>query len=76
MLCQYSDILGKAGEGVHSYRVGPFAIVDVILTIILALVISYIIDKNILIIFAILWVLAEILHGIFCVETTFWRLVK
>ena len=32
-LCKYKDILGKPGQGVHSYRIFNIAIVDVILTI-------------------------------------------
>ena len=33
MLCQYKDIFGKVGEGIHSYRFFNIAIADVLLTI-------------------------------------------
>lgn len=75
MLCQNSDIFGKSGEGLHSYRLGPFAAVDLILTVIVAILISFIVDSSILKIFIILWIIAEILHKIFCIKTTFWRIV-
>ena len=40
-LCQYKDILGKPGKGIHSYRVFGLAIADVIMTLIAAYVIAY-----------------------------------
>ncbi len=79
MLCKYSDILGKPNEGLHAYRLGPFAIVDVIMTLVLAFIINFMISgvwQDLLKIFAILWIVAEILHGLFCINTTFWRYVK
>ena len=40
MLCKYKDILGKVGQGVHSYRLFGIAIVDVLLTILGAYIIN------------------------------------
>jgi len=34
MLCNYSELFGKVGEGLHSYRIFDIAIIDVIATII------------------------------------------
>ena len=34
--CKYSGILGKPREGIHSFRIFDIAIVDVILTFVLA----------------------------------------
>ena len=34
MFCNYSEIFGKVGEGLHSYRLFNVAIIDVIFTII------------------------------------------
>ena len=36
MFCEYKDIFGKVGEGVHSYRIFNIAVVDVVSTIIMA----------------------------------------
>lgn len=40
MFCQYKDIFGKVNEGVHSIRIINIAIVDVILTLVLAYIIQ------------------------------------
>lgn len=40
-LCQYKDSLGQPGKGVHSYRIFDLAVVDIVLTILLAWGISY-----------------------------------
>ena len=39
-LCKYKDILGVPGKGVHSFRIFNIAIVDVLLTIIAAYILS------------------------------------
>ena len=41
-LCKYKNILGEPGKGVHSYKIFNISIVDVILTLIVAYIISYI----------------------------------
>lgn len=76
MLCQYKDILGKVGEGVHSYRIFNIAIFDVILTIIAAFIIHLFIPKyNFIFILLVLFLLGIILHRIFCVRTTIDKLI-
>ena len=70
MLCQYKDSLGKPGEGVHKYRIFNIAIVDVVLTIIIALLLSYLFKINFFIMLIILFLLGIIIHRIFCVRTT------
>ena len=39
-LCQYKNMFGEPGKGVHSYRLFKLAIVDVVMTIIGAYLIS------------------------------------
>jgi hypothetical protein len=71
MLCQYKDILGKPGQGIHSYRIFNIAIVDVLLTIIGAYVIYLFFPKiNYFVILILFFILGIILHKIFCVKTT------
>jgi hypothetical protein len=71
MLCQYKDILGKPGQGIHSYRIFNIAIVDVLLTIIGAYVIYLFFPKiNYFVILILFFILGIILHKIFCVRTT------
>ena len=40
-LCKYKDYFGEPGKGVHSHRIFNIAIVDVAMTLIGALIISY-----------------------------------
>jgi hypothetical protein len=74
-LCKYKDIFGAPGEGVHSIRVFNIAVVDLFLTIIAAIIISYLLNMSFLIIFIDLIVLGIILHKLFCVDTTLNKLI-
>jgi len=84
-LCKYANALGEPGKGVHSIRVFNIAIVDVLSTIILALLFAiffkYIIklEATFLSIFFItllaLFILGIILHKLFCVKTTVDKLI-
>ena len=69
-LCKYKNILGVPGKGVHSYRIFNIAIVDVLLTLIVAYIISYIFKKSFFWVSVILFILGIILHRLFCVRTT------
>jgi len=71
MLCQYKDLFGKVGQGIHSYRFFNIAIADVLLTILAAYIIYIFLPKyNFFLILFILFILGIILHRIFCVKTT------
>lgn len=71
MLCQYRDIFGKVGQGVHSYRIFNIAIVDVLLTVLLAYILHWFMPYyKFMYILAGLFVLGIILHHLFCVRTT------
>ena len=69
-LCKYRDIFGKVGTGVHSLRFFNIAVVDTLLTLLLAYIINYYLKTNLLIVFIVLLVFSIIIHRIFCVETT------
>jgi len=71
MLCQYKDLFGKVGQGIHSYRFFNIAIADVLLTILAAYIIYIFLPKyNFFLILFTLFILGIILHRIFCVKTT------
>jgi len=71
MLCKYNNIFGEVGKGVHSYRIFDIAIIDVVLTIIVAYIIYTINPKySFLTILLCLFILGIIFHRIFCVKTT------
>jgi hypothetical protein len=74
-LCKYKNIFGIPGQGPHSYRIFNIAIVDVILTIILAYIISYIYKTSFIRTCVILFILGILLHRLFCVRTTIDKLL-
>jgi len=69
-LCAYKDLLGKPKEGVHSYRIFNIAIVDLLLTVIAAYLISKYFSLNFFSILVVLLLLGALLHCLFCVKTT------
>jgi hypothetical protein len=74
-LCKYRDSLGVPNQGIHSHRFLGVAIVDVIFTIIGALVISYFYKGSFVYILIFLFLLGIILHRMFCVRTTIDKLL-
>ena len=74
-LCQYKNILGKVGEGIHSLRFMGVAIVDVLLTILGSYMLSSIFHWNFWITLVIIFILGIILHRVFCVRTTIDKLL-
>lgn len=76
MFCQYQNIFGKPKTGAHSIRIFDVAIIDVILTIVLAYLINlfyptYSFQKILIILF----ILGIVLHRLFCVRTTIDKLL-
>jgi len=69
-LCKYKNSLGEPGKGIHKYRLFGVAIMDVIMTIIGAFIISFFSKINFWIILIALFLLGIILHRLFCVRTT------
>lgn len=75
-LCEYRDLFGKVGEGVHSYRIANIAIFDVIATVLGALFLHILFPSyRFLTILAVLFLLGIFLHHLFCVRTTIDRLL-
>jgi len=68
--CKYKNIFGKPKEVVHSYRFLNFAIVDVVMTILFAFILSYFLKYSFRYIVLFLFILGIILHRLFCVRTT------
>ena len=68
--CPYKNILGKPNEGIHSYRFANVAIIDVIMTIIAAFIISAVFAISFWKVLAVSFLLGIVLHRLFCVRTT------
>jgi len=75
--CKYKDILGKPKTGLHSYRVFDIAVVDFLLTILLAKFIEFYMMKGTPFwkILIVTFILGIIIHRIFCVKTTIDKLL-
>ena len=70
-LCKYKNIFGKPGRGVHRFRIANIAVVDVIMTFILAYVIwTFMEQYSYWTILFLCFLTAVILHRMFCVKTT------
>lgn len=74
-LCDHKNIFGEPGKGVHRYRLFNIAIVDVVATILLALLIHYILNMmyhniSFRVILISLFVVGIVIHRLFCVRTT------
>ena len=69
-LCKYKDIFGKPNEGIHSYRLFNIAIVDLLMTIVAALLISYLFNYSVIKVLIILLLMGIIFHKLYCVDTT------
>ena len=70
MLCQYKDVFGEVGKGIHSYRVFGIAYMDAIFTIIGALFLSWIMKWNYIYTIIGAFILGIVMHHLFCVRTT------
>ena len=69
-LCKYKDVFGLPNEGIHNIRVFDIAIVDVLLTIVVAFLVSYFFKINFLYSLVGLFGLGILAHRFFCVRTT------
>jgi hypothetical protein len=76
LFSKWKNILGVPKEGVHRVRLFGLALTDLVLTIILAVLISYWKNWNITVVFLSLIVLSILIHLLFCVDTTLIKLLK
>lgn len=75
-LCKYKNIFGEPGKGVHSIRIFNIAVVDLLLTLLVAYFISRMYKKiTFLEASVFMLVLGIILHRLFCVRTTIDKLL-
>ena len=71
-LDRYKNIFGKPGKGIHRFRIFNIAIVDVLLTLLLAGIvkINFFQNVNYIIILIGTFILGIIMHQLFGVKTT------
>jgi len=75
MPCPFAGLLGEPGKGVHAARVLGIAQNDTIMTIIVAIITSYIYNVNFFISFLGWIILGEVLHYTFGVNTAGLRML-
>lgn len=69
-LCQYANMLGECGQGIHSIRILDIAIVDVFVVLLIAHILSRIFHRiSYKIFLAVLVVVGVAAHRLFCVRT-------
>lgn len=71
MNCPYKDILGIPQKGFHASRLMGFALNDTLGTIALALLIAYVWKLNFWRTLLITFIVGEVLHYLFGVQTAF-----
>jgi hypothetical protein len=76
MVCRYKDIFGKPGTGVHSVRLFDIAVVDVVLTLIASHYIAKRYGFNFYETVFWMFVIGEVAHYIFCVDTKVMRILS
>lgn len=68
--CKYKNVFGEPGKGAHKYRFWGFAIVDVLLTILVAYIFAYFTKWSIWVSLGGFFLLGIFVHRLFCVQTT------
>ena len=70
------DTFGRPGEGVHSIRFLNIAIVDLLLTIAFSYLISIIFNTRLIYTFIIIFLIGQLVHFHYGVDTTFTKLIR
>ena len=74
-LCQYQHMFGEPNQGIHRFRLGGIAVVDVLFTLMGAFFLSFLMRWNVVLVTIGMFVLGIIMHRLFCVRTTVDRLL-
>jgi hypothetical protein len=69
-LCEYKNLFGKPGEGIHSYRVLGVGFFDVLITVLVAYFISWLLKTPFLYTTIAFFILGIVVHRALCVRTT------
>ena len=75
MACPYANILGVPGKGFHSSRVLGLSLNDILATIVLAIITTYVLKINILLSFVAWFAIGEVLHYLFGTHTAFLEII-
>lgn len=67
---KFKNIFGEAGKGVHQYRLLDVALVDYLLTLVLAVVVSKLTGLPLVLSTILMFILGIILHWLFGLQTS------
>ena len=71
MLCKYRNMFGEPGKGIHSLRLCNVAVVDVLMTVLIALIVHHFLPAyRFATVLVALLVVGVVAHRVFCVRTT------
>lgn len=74
-LCKYKELFGKPGEGIHSWRIFDFGVIDILTTIAGAYLISYLTGFSFVYVLPAVFLLGIYVHRLFCVRTKLDRIL-
>ena len=76
--CPYNYIFGKPREGVHAMRIPvlDWALIDTLMTILLAWFISRLLKQPFWFVLIVTFLIGEIFHAIFCLDSAFINQIK
>ena len=74
-LCPYKNVFGSLGTGIHSYRIFDIAYLDVLVSVIVAYILSRILRTPFLYTLILFFIFGIIIHRLLCVRTTIDRLI-
>jgi len=74
-LCKYKNALGEPNTGFRKYRIFNISIYDTAVVILFGILISYFSGYNLWITLAVLFISGIIVHRLFCVRSTFDKLL-
>jgi len=75
MGCPYANALGVPGQGVHSTRIFGLSLNDILLTIIGAILLSFLLGVNFWTVLLVFFILGEVLHYLFGTQTAFLTMI-
>jgi hypothetical protein len=75
-LCAFKNAGGRPGEGIHAPRLFGLAAVDVIGTLLIALIVAHVFRWRVWIVVPAAYLLGIAAHALFCVDTAMMRALR
>jgi hypothetical protein len=75
MFCEYKNLFGEIGTGIHSYRIMDVAVLDFGVTAVVAWILAYLFNISFWLSFLLLFITGIFVHRLFCVRTTIDKLL-